>query len=73
MLSEFLTLGGYGQFVWPAFIFTFASFTALYMKTKMELDKQEKIYSAEFKEAKTIKIQIEKKKITPETLSGSSI
>ena len=34
MNLELLTLGGYGQFVWPAFIFTFISCYYLYLKTK---------------------------------------
>ena len=41
MNLELLVLGGYGQFVWPAFIFTFVSCFLLYLKTKKELKKQE--------------------------------
>ena len=41
---ELLILGGYGQFVWPAFIFTFASCFILYVKTKKDLQEQEKIF-----------------------------
>ena len=37
MNIELLVLGGYGQFVWPAFILTFASCFMLYLKTKKEL------------------------------------
>lgn len=42
MNLEILILGGYGQFVWPAFIFTFVSCFSLYVKTKKEFQKQEK-------------------------------
>ena len=45
MNLEFLILGGYGQFVWPAFIFTFVSCFALYIKTKKEFKNQEKMFS----------------------------
>ena len=74
MNFEFLVLGGYGQFVWPAFIFTFVSCFALYAKTKKEFRKQEKMFLKEYEklhieETKTIK----EKKITKEILSGSSI
>ena len=33
---DFLILGGYGQFVWPAFICTFVICFVLYLKTKNE-------------------------------------
>ena len=64
MNLEFITLGGYGQFVWPAFIFTFLVCLALYLETKKELKKQEEIFLSEFKETHPIKIKsFEEKKI----------
>ena len=70
MNLEFLILGGYGQFVWPAFIFTFVSCFTLYMKIKKEFKKQEKMFLKEFKQIPTEKIETAKKK---EALSGSPI
>ena len=70
MNLELLILGGYGQFVWPAFIFTFVSCFSLYVKTKKEFKKQEKIFLKEFKQMKTEKIETVKEK---EALSGSPI
>ena len=70
MNLEFLILGGYGQFVWPAFIFTFVSCFSLYVKTKKEFQKQEKMFVKEFKQMPTEKIATVKKK---EALSGSPI
>ena len=70
MNIELLTLGGYGQFVWPAFIFTFVSCFALYLKTRKEFQKQEKMFVKEFKQMATEKIATVKKK---EALSGSPI
>ena len=70
MNLEFLILGGYGQYVWPAFIFTFVSCFALYLKTKREFQKQEKMFVKEFKQMPTEKIATVKKK---EALSGSPI
>ena len=55
MNLELLILGGYGQFVWPAFIFTFVSCFSLYVKTKKEFQKQEKIFLKEFKQMQTEK------------------
>ena len=57
MNLEFLILGGYGQFVWPAFIFTFVCCFALYIKTKKEFQKQEKMFLKEFKQAQNRKIE----------------
>ena len=71
---DFLILDGYGQFVWSAFVFTFASCFYLYLKTKREFQKQEKIFLNEFKQLQTIKIEVAKsKEIKKKILSGSSI
>ena len=70
MNLELLILGGYGQFVWPAFIFTFVSCFSLYIKTKKEFQKQEKIFLKEFKQMQTEKIETVKEK---ETLSSNPI
>ena len=74
MSLELLILGGYGQFVWSAFIFTFVSCLVLFMKTKKELQKQEKIFFNEFKYLYTSKTKsVKKKEVTEEALSASSI
>ena len=70
MNLEFLVLGEYGQFVWPAYIFTFVSCIALYAKTKKEFQKHEKMFLKEFKQMQNRKIESVEKK---EALSGSSI
>ena len=71
---DFLILDGYGQFVWSAFVFTFVSCFYLYLRTKREFQKQEKIFLNEFKQLQTIKIEIDKRKETrKKILSGSSI
>ena len=71
MNLELLVLGGYGQFVWPAFIFTFASCFFLYVKTKKELKKQEEMFLIEFKKEPVTKIETAKqKKLLKEVLSS---
>ena len=70
MNLELLILGEYGQYVWPAFIFTFVSCFSLYIKTKKEFQKQEKNFLKEFKQMQTEKIETVKEK---EALSGSPI
>ena len=63
-------MNGYGQFVWPAFIFTFVSCLYLYLKIRIEFKQQEKIYLLEFREAEARKIEFAKKKEpTEEVLS----
>ena len=70
MNIELLILGGYGQFVWPAFIFTFVSCFVLYVRTKKEFQKQEKMFLGEFRRTQIEKIETAEEK---EVLSGSPI
>ena len=72
MNIELLVLGGYGQFVWPAFIFTFASFFLLYLKTKKEFKRQEKMFLIEFKQIPVRKTEVAKQKeLLKEVLSSN--
>ena len=63
-------MGGYGHFVWPAFIFTLVSCFTLYLKTNKEFQKEEKMFLNEFKQMQTVKIKAVKEK---EALSSSPI
>lgn len=49
MYTEILTFGEYTFFVWSAFIFTFSTCFILFLKTKNDLAKQEKLYLLEYK------------------------
>ena len=70
MYVEFLMMNGYGQFVWPAFIFSLASCFYLYAKTRSELKQHERIFFSEFREAQAKKIEFVKgKQSTKEALS----
>ena len=72
MIMEFFILGGYGHFVWSAFIFTFVTCFLLYLKTKKELKKQEKKFLIEFKQIPVSEIEItEQKELSEKILSGS--
>ena len=74
MNLEFFILGGYGQFVWPAFVFSFVSCAVFFIKAKKELQKQEKIYLNKYGKFNTIKTQTtEKNKTSKEILSGSLV
>jgi len=50
MNFEFLFLNGYGQFVWPAFFFTFFCCFILYSKTFKKFKKYEKLYLNEYRQ-----------------------
>ena len=70
MYVEFLMMNGYGQFVWPAFIFSLASCFYLYVKTRYELKQQERTFFLEFREVQAKKIEfIKGKESTKEALS----
>jgi len=73
MNLELFIYSGYGYFIWPAFIFTFVSCFALYLKTKKELSKQEKVFFAYFKENKLLQIKVSSKKNIKKVLSTSSV
>ena len=64
MNIEFLILGGYGIYVWPAFIIAFVTCSYFYFKTKAELEKQEKIYLNEFKFLQSEKVKLVKRNKT---------
>ena len=74
MNIEFLVLGDYGSFVWPAFIFAFVSCFLLYIKTKKEFKRQEKMFLIKFKQIPVRKIEVSKQKeISKKILSGSPV
>ena len=70
MSLEFFIMGGYGHFVWPAFMFTLVSCFVFYIKTNKTFKKEEKIFLREFKEIQEIKITKAKKQ---EVLSDALI
>ena len=73
MYQEFFILGGYGYFVWPSFIFTLAYCFLYYIKTKKELQKQEKVFISEFRYLNVEKTNtFKEKKVAKEVLSASS-
>ena len=69
MYLEFFKLTAYIEFILPAFAFTFLSCLTLYLNTKKELKKYEKMYKAtiEVKEYKEIKSSKENQ-VIPESL-----
>ena len=70
MNLELFILGGYGHFVWTAFMFTLVSCFIFYLKTNKTFQQEEKIFLREFKQIQEIKIKIAKKQ---EALSNAII
>ncbi len=73
MNMEILILGGYGQFVWPAFVFSFVTCFLLYLKTKKELKKQEKLYLLEYKELSVVEAKVTKEKKFPKGILSDNL
>ena len=74
MNLEFLILGGYWYFVWPAFVFTFVSCFFLYFKSKKEFLKQKEIFLKEFGLIQTINPEVsDKEEDIKGTLAKKSI
>ena len=48
MISEILTMNGYGLYVWSAFTFTLVSFTSLYVIIKIQYTKEKKKLISKF-------------------------
>ena len=71
MNLDFFILSGYGQFVWPAFIFAFVSCLYLYLKTKKEFKKQQKMFLNEFEQFRTAKNEVIKQKKTIKKILSS--
>ena len=61
MISNLITMNGYGIFVWSSFLITFLVCGFVYYKTKKTLKKYEKEFAKEIEE-----LSVEKKKIVLE-------
>ena len=48
MISEILSMNGYGLYVWSAFTFTLMSFASLYVITKIQYNKEKNKFIAKF-------------------------
>ena len=55
MNIDFLSMNGYGLFVWLSFGFTIFACTVLYLKTRKSLKKYEKEFATELKKLSSAK------------------
>ena len=73
MISEILTMNGYGLYVWSAFTFTLISFTLLYIIIKIQYTKEKEKFIAKFGALNSERAAIAKSQsINKEILSNTS-
>ena len=73
MISEILTMNGYGLYVWSAFTFTLISFTLLYIIIKIQYTKEKKKFIAKFGALNSERAKVAKSQsINKEILSNTS-
>jgi len=71
MISEIISMNGYGLYVWSAFSFTLMSFGSLFLITKLQLLKEKRQFVYKFGLLNTKKVRIAKsQKINKEILAG---
>ena len=71
MINEFLFMNGYGAYVWSAFLFTFLSFSVLYMVIKIQYSKERNKFISKFGALDSEKAQVAiTQKINKEILSS---
>ena len=73
MINKLILMDGYGVFVWLSYFFAFVFCLILFLKTKKELHKQEKLFLSKIKTLPNAKVIIAKKqKITKEILANQA-
>jgi len=74
MIQNFLSMNGYGLFVWGSFVITFIACGLLYYKTFKTLKKYEREFAKEINElsSERKKLVIENSKIASQVLSSFS-
>ena len=73
MINEFLTMDGYGFYVWSAFAFTLLNFALLYVIIKIQYIKEKKKFIARFGALNSERAAIAKSQsINKEILSNTS-
>tara|TARA_Y100001970_G_scaffold109124_1_gene136337 strand:+ start:33 stop:266 length:234 start_codon:yes stop_codon:yes gene_type:complete len=72
MIQNFISMNGYGLFVWASFALTFTTCFIFYYKTLKTLKKHEKDFAVELSKLSSVKrtIVLEKSKIATEVLAS---
>ena len=73
MNLDIFLMGGYGLYVWSAFLFTFLVCLVLFIKTKKTLNKIERDYQEEVKKLSAEQVEtLNSRKISKEILTSQS-
>ncbi|WP_075534457.1 heme exporter protein CcmD [Candidatus Pelagibacter communis] len=71
-MINFLSMNGYGVYVFSAFVFTMVSFLGLYLIVRYQLKKEKQKFAEKFGKLKLDKVSVaNKQKINKEILSAS--
>ena len=74
MIIKLLQMDGYGLYVWSAFLFTFVSFTILYVITKTQYIKERNKFMSKYGALDSKKAEVARSQtINKEILSSSQI
>ena len=72
MITELLQMNGYGLYVWSSFLFTFVSFTTLYVTTKIQYTKEREKFMSKYGALDSQKAEVARSQnINKEILSSS--
>ena len=72
MINEIILMNGYGIYVWSSFLFTFVSFTTLYVITKTQYTKERKKFMFKYGALDSKKAEVARSQtINKEILSSS--
>ena len=72
MITNLLYMNGYGLYVWSAFLFTFISFTSLYVIIKIQYIKERKKFMSKYRALDSKKAEVARSQtINREILSSS--
>ena len=73
MINNLLYMNGYGLYVWSSFLFTFISFTFLYVIIKIQYIKERKKFMSKYGALDSKKAEVARSQtINKEILSNSS-
>ena len=72
MINELVYMNGYGLYVWSAFLFTFISFTSLYVIIKIQYIKERKKFMSKYGALDSKKAEVARSQIINREILSSS-
>ena len=72
MITDLLYMNGYGIYVWSAFLFTFISFTSLYVIIKIQYIKERKKFMSKYGALDSKKAEVARSQIINREILSSS-